>query len=444
MTIEPIIAGSEVIVYDKGRYPIQLELPPGSTLTESETKKILAMSSWEVYPASLADAKEGGRSLILGREAPIMKGNMELAALQLTGVGYQEIKLEGKVGTVKDNAEFYPPNTENFMERVGTNMRTSRVQDGKIVHVIPVYRAMGTYLHDELAEKVKKTVHMSKVQFEKLVTPNVEACGRYLDDGLCNDDGPFGFAVFNAPGVEDRRATETAFDKFMEISEQCVSRDEKFKACHILVATPIAVLVEGLRELHDKGYVHLQPHMSNFYFKNGLAFLVDWSTMQKMGNDPEENVIYRTIDLKRPADDYMKLFSALFENIPEGVKMGTSHRITELVMEVYSGNPEREIHIFQVMERISKTIGWDATEFNMMTQWIKDQGFEGFPKVEYASLADAKRILTRRAAELQMATISRHGGFEVTNPINNGRRKVGANAPCPCGSKKKFKRCCGR
>jgi uncharacterized protein YecA (UPF0149 family) len=29
-------------------------------------------------------------------------------------------------------------------------------------------------------------------------------------------------------------------------------------------------------------------------------------------------------------------------------------------------------------------------------------------------------------------------------PVVRGHRKVGRNDPCPCGSGKKYKRCCGR
>ncbi|MGA8178875.1 MAG: SEC-C metal-binding domain-containing protein, partial [Desulfobacterales bacterium] len=30
------------------------------------------------------------------------------------------------------------------------------------------------------------------------------------------------------------------------------------------------------------------------------------------------------------------------------------------------------------------------------------------------------------------------------NPVKRSQDKVGRNAPCPCGSGKKYKKCCGR
>ena len=33
---------------------------------------------------------------------------------------------------------------------------------------------------------------------------------------------------------------------------------------------------------------------------------------------------------------------------------------------------------------------------------------------------------------------------EPTTPFVRGERKVGRNEPCPCGSGKKYKQCCGK
>ena len=35
-------------------------------------------------------------------------------------------------------------------------------------------------------------------------------------------------------------------------------------------------------------------------------------------------------------------------------------------------------------------------------------------------------------------------GEKKVDPIKREKPKVGRNAPCPCGSGKKYKRCCGR
>ena len=37
-----------------------------------------------------------------------------------------------------------------------------------------------------------------------------------------------------------------------------------------------------------------------------------------------------------------------------------------------------------------------------------------------------------------------HDHHEKLKPIVNSKQKIGRNDPCSCGSKKKFKKCCGK
>ena len=50
-------------------------------------------------------------------------------------------------------------------------------------------------------------------------------------------------------------------------------------------------------------------------------------------------------------------------------------------------------------------------------------------------------IVTQVEDRLQQATAS-HGDDEPKQPIHN-KEQAGRNDPCPCGSGKKYKRCCG-
>lgn len=62
-------------------------------------------------------------------------------------------------------------------------------------------------------------------------------------------------------------------------------------------------------------------------------------------------------------------------------------------------------------------------------------GHPNFPNVqEYFESEDAQKLeqmMNERAAEAESK------GYTVV-----GRRKIGRNDPCPCGSGKKFKKCC--
>ena len=67
---------------------------------------------------------------------------------------------------------------------------------------------------------------------------------------------------------------------------------------------------------------------------------------------------------------------------------------------------------------------------------------EGTSRKEAARITDAK-LQEKAAIELVDGDISpKEGGVNKT--IVNESPKVGRNDPCPCGSGKKYKNCCGR
>ena len=77
---------------------------------------------------------------------------------------------------------------------------------------------------------------------------------------------------------------------------------------------------------------------------------------------------------------------------------------------------------------------WARYRDPLITDVAKNMGWmQGFHKVErhYEAEADAEEDLESLASGYTTATIHR------TAP------KVGRNEPCPCGSGKKFKKCCG-
>ena len=118
MTLAPIVEGAEIRAYDKGRYKIQLELPPGSTLTEGEIERILALSSWEINPKDGADNAGEGRAVLIAREKPSVRAGVELRALQVSGIGWQEMEYDGKVWVIEDDTPFQPPSRRNFMKMI--------------------------------------------------------------------------------------------------------------------------------------------------------------------------------------------------------------------------------------------------------------------------------------------------------------------------------------
>ena len=64
-------------------------------------------------------------------------------------------------------------------------------------------------------------------------------------------------------------------------------------------------------------------------------------------------------------------------------------------------------------------------------------------RVQPVSETDMERLERKRRNEQQRMTLS--WGEEETSkkPVKRHDKKVGRNDPCPCGSGKKYKRCCG-
>ena len=427
MTLPPLFENVR-IVEGSGRFPVQLEIPESSTLTEGEIERIIALSTWDTDPNQNVEGYEGGRSVLIEREKPIEKGEIQLSGLQISGIGYLKIHVREKISVYAGDS-FFPPCKENFMKRVtGTKMSTSYGQGDKILSTRPEYRALGTYLLPELLKKVEKTQEVSQLVLEKMVVPHVEAYGRYLTPELANEDGPFGFVIFPVPSGTMQRIVAEAVKEFTSLDLKNMSGVEAIMAYYAKLTPNICPFFAALRELHDTGYVHLQTHLSNLYVVDGTPYVMDWSTMRKLGNDPEENIANRVLDIKKPADNYDAIFSDIFSGAPGSLKLTSSALMLELMMEIYSGDCQEEINVLAVGARARQVYGRDVTDLEAVIQWMKDQGFEGFPKYKVKP----------------MPRIEYQARLAGSPKSLNQSEKVGRNSPCPCGSGKKYKHCCGK
>jgi preprotein translocase subunit SecA len=59
-------------------------------------------------------------------------------------------------------------------------------------------------------------------------------------------------------------------------------------------------------------------------------------------------------------------------------------------------------------------------------------------------IAEPQRIDDLRQPRQQQMVFSGGGESEKKKPQTRSAGKIGRNAPCPCGSGKKYKKCCGR
>lgn len=382
MKLQPILEDLKEVIASKGRYEVQLEIPRSSTLTNHDIEKIMRLSTWSVNPSQEAVDYEGIRSVLVNRESAIRKGRVELKGLQISGIGHRKFDMSKVIQDDSDKS-FYPPIQENFMDHtVGTKMSTSYACGKQVITTKPKYRALGTYTQTELKDKLTKTMSASTLKLEKIAISHVEAYGRYLDSELQGKDGSFGFMVFPIPDAKKQRVASEVLKNFSMLSKKIGSDPRGAIMAYYYGTTPyISALTDGLRELHDKGrVVHLQPHLSNFYLVKGTPYVMDWATMRNLGKDKEENIINRTIDITRPATDYNTIFSSIFPHAPDKLKTEMGYLVKEVVLEVYSKQYGKEINFKSLAKRATNVLGKDATEFDIVVQWMKDEGLEEFPK----------------------------------------------------------------
>ncbi len=378
-TLKPLCNDLLDVRRAEGRFKVQLEIPRTSTLTEGEIQKILRISSWQVDPNTCIGGLEGVRSVLLRRERPISIKGKELTGLQISGTGHRGIDFSERIPMVEGS--FCPPSTQNFIDLMpGTLMSTGHAEGTKLVTIRAKYRPFGTYTRTELETKIRNTEEVSQFQLTNCIVPHVEACGSYLDSELSNEEGQFGFAVFPAPDPQKERAANEFMKRFLN---DAVGRlySESILLFYNGLSPALVLLSRALREIHDVGrVVHLQPHLQNFYLIGAMPYIVDWGTMRKLGNNAEENIYNRSIDLKRPADGYDDMFSKCFAGyeMPESLLLESSILMKELVMEIYSGRKER-VDFKSIADRTTE----DINEFEAITLWMKGEGFEAYKNYEH-------------------------------------------------------------
>jgi preprotein translocase subunit SecA len=87
---------------------------------------------------------------------------------------------------------------------------------------------------------------------------------------------------------------------------------------------------------------------------------------------------------------------------------------------------------------VYKKEGFDM--FMEMIERIKEETVRFLFRIQ---VARPDEIAAREKASQDKLTFS-HGGESAREPVRRAQKKVGRNQPCPCGSGKKYKKCCGR
>jgi len=106
-----------------------------------------------------------------------------------------------------------------------------------------------------------------------------------------------------------------------------------------------------------------------------------------------------------------------------------------------------------MMENMRLQAGWQTLRQTRAVDAYKRGGYQQFQTLLDTIQHDVARtiyhagIVKREAPESAPSAMARaagHGGDSRKAPVRAGGQKIGRNQPCPCGSGKKYKHCCGR
>jgi preprotein translocase subunit SecA len=82
--------------------------------------------------------------------------------------------------------------------------------------------------------------------------------------------------------------------------------------------------------------------------------------------------------------------------------------------------------------------------FMQMMGQVRQEVLQKLFRVQLAREEDIDQMEARRRREQQIILNRLGGETEGNKPVTRDEEKVGRNDPCPCGSGKKHKKCCGK
>jgi preprotein translocase subunit SecA len=136
---------------------------------------------------------------------------------------------------------------------------------------------------------------------------------------------------------------------------------------------------------------------------------------------PESMRFHERMLMLQIVDTHWKDHLLAMDHLKEGIGMRAYGQRDPLV--------EYKRESFALFEDLMNRIEEDSTRFLFLLQ-----------PVDQTKQAEQ---LERRRRRQQFVTSNQGGEARSKEPVKRGTPKVGRNDPCPCGSGKKYKKCCG-
>ncbi len=437
MTIElkPVLPDSQLkdaYVID-GKYNVQIEIPACSTLNEKERLLVDIVCPWIDDPNRYSNRISGGRNFIVDREKPITKRDMELGGLEFGGISRNDFKIVQKSMIYGDR--ILPPSRQNFMEKIPTEekniMKSMYFENFKAIVTGNGYRPTGTYSNDEFMRKLENTMKISEIKFESMITPHIEAYGRFLDPELANENGNFGFFVFPVPDSKVKRIAGETNSGLIKIIRETEDTEMALEKYYDLMEPYVVPLTVAYRELHENELGHFQTHLANSYLTGAIPYIVDWATMKGIGKKWGDEIGNRTLDVHHPLMNYKKFLRLGFPGADARLIEKSIQRMFKTIFRAYIGDPQMEVEYEWGRKKAKEMMGTEPDTFQIMNILIA------------AHLGEKSEKKETKSEIIIMEDSSQKILSDKQKIHSEANKKVGRNDPCPCGSQLKFKRCCG-
>ena len=146
-----------------------------------------------------------------------------------------------------------------------------------------------------------------------------------------------------------------------------------------------------------------------------------------MFREAERQILLRTVDLK-----WMDHIDAL-DQLSSAIRMRSVGQHDPVVEYKLEGSA--------MFEEMNEAIQNDAVKFIMRAKFTPESDFEAKEVAKNVSEGKGKEVTPSSASTPIEGTAASN---ETRQPVKREAGKVGRNDPCPCGSGKKYKDCCGK
>ncbi|MBE7070927.1 MAG: preprotein translocase subunit SecA, partial [Ruminococcaceae bacterium] len=143
--------------------------------------------------------------------------------------------------------------------------------------------------------------------------------------------------------------------------------------------------------------------------------------------EAERQILLRTVDLK-----WMDHIDAL-DQLSSAIRMRSVGQHDPVVEYKLEGSA--------MFEEMNEAIQNDAVKFIMRAKFTPESDFEAKEVAKNVSEGKGKEVTPGSASKPIEGTAASN---ETQQPVKRDANKVGRNDPCPCGSGKKYKDCCGK